>query len=194
MKAAAKLRTFISIELPEELRQSIRCLQRKLIDSGGDVRWLRMSGVHLTLRFLGPVAPTLIPEIISALELAAGGKRSIRVKLKGVGAFPSLLSPRVIWVGLEESQDLIELQRDIDDALRGIGKEAEKRAFKPHLTIGRVRSAGGRLELLKGLEDALGWEAGTTCLSRLCLMKSELRPGGAEYTVLWSKTLISIRR
>jgi RNA 2',3'-cyclic 3'-phosphodiesterase len=191
LAVAETTRAFISIEVPEIVRQRVDQLQAKLRVSGSDVRWVRAAGLHVSLKFLGPVPMSMIPEIIGSLEpLVHQGRRS-HVTIRGVGAFPDLKNPRVIWVGLDADERLMQLQKEVETALELLGFVPDERAFRPHLTIGRVRSIQGCTALINTLEKEKNFSIGHFELSELRLMKSDLKPQGAVYTPLWSMEIPS---
>ena len=191
MAVAETTRAFISIEVPEIVKQRVDQLQAKLRASGGDVRWVKAKGLHVSLKFLGPVPVSMITTIIESLEpLVHRGRRS-HVTIGGIGAFPDLKNPRVIWVGLEADERLMRLQNEVEKALELLGFVPDERAFRPHLTLGRVRSKRGRTALINALENEKSFSIGHFELSELCLMKSDLKPQGAVYTPLWSMEIPS---
>ena len=164
-------------------------LQERLKTKGSDVSWVKSSGLHLTLKFLGLVPMEMIPEIIHAVEPAAAQAHPLRVSVGEVGAFPHLRNPKVVWLGLQADEELMELQRGVEEATSRLGFVPETRPFRPHLTLGRVKSPRRREALIAALEAEKGWTGGEFELSELCLMKSELRSDGAVHTPLWSKVL-----
>jgi 2'-5' RNA ligase len=189
MAAPGTVRAFIALDLPETIKQAAARIQGILANSGGDVRWVKASGLHLTLKFLGPVPTEKIPEIIEALESVTAPAHPFRITVKGIGAFPHIGNPRVIWLGLESGPELAEFHAAVEKAMTRLGFEPEGRSFQPHLTLGRVRSPRGREKLRAALEPHEEGERPACELKEIALMKSELRSGGAEYTALWSKVL-----
>jgi 2'-5' RNA ligase len=106
------------------------------------------------------------------------------LKFKGVGIFPDRRRPRVIWIDILESEKLIELQKEVEHSLSLIGFKEEDRPFSPHLTIGRARSSAGKDSLLKAIETLKDRDFGNIGVNNVSLMKSDLRPGGAQYTTM----------
>ncbi len=133
----------------------------------------------------------MVSTIIESLEPVVNRSSRPQVSIGGVGAFPDLKNPRVVWVGLEADERLMRLQDEIEKTLEHLGFIPEKRDFRPHLTIGRVRSKHGRKALIGALEKERNFSAGDCGLSELCLMRSDLKPQGAVYTLLWSKEIPS---
>lgn len=183
------MRAFVAIELSPELKKVLSSVQEALREhlNEGTVGWTRPEGVHLTLKFLGEVARHRIPEIGSGIETAVQGTTPFHLTLDGLGGFPSGRSPRVIWVGvLEPTGSLARLQSRIEGELESLGFPRENRAFSPHLTLGRIRGGGAEPRRLLGraLEaSALSPEGGME-VRMISLMRSQLRPAGAEYTRL----------
>lgn len=180
------IRCFIAIDLSVSVRRQIEALVQELRKSEAQVAWVRIEGVHLTLKFLGNVAPELIERIKPELARAAGQTGPIHIEPAGCGAFPGIKSPRVIWVGLGgQIGPLADLARRVEEALEPLGFKPEERSFKPHLTVGRVK---GRTRLA-ALQEMLLAHAGFTAepfdAAEIVLYKSELRPDGARYTPLF---------
>ncbi len=175
------LRCFISIELPPEVKENISEAETRLKGFGADVKWINPDSLHITLKFLGRTPEELLPDIKNALASAINGHEGFGLLLKSMGAFPSMKRPRVIWVGIEDSERFIGLQRAIETSMSGLGFGPEERAFKPHLTIGRVRSLKGIDSLMKELLLLKDSDFGAVHADEVSLMKSELHPTGAKY-------------
>ena len=155
------------------------------------MRWVNPDGIHLTLKFLGETDPGLVGKILGGLERAAAGIRPFNLCLSGIGAFPSVSSPRVIWVGVKGDLDLVgELQGRIDREMRSVGGfSVEGRSFTPHLTLGRLgdnvsgeeRRRTGRGLGKVALESEAWWQ-----VNEVRLIRSTLTPSGAVYDPLGS--------
>ena len=181
----SQIRSFIAIELPSQIKLKIEDIQSKLRSSGSDVRWTRPEGIHLTLKFLGNIEQEKIPEISNVIERCSTGNTSFMLDVCSLGAFPNERNPKVVWVGTkDDSGNLHKLQRTLEKGLSNIGFKEEKRAFSPHLTLGRVKSPKKKRELAQQLEDCRQCECGTFEAKEVCLLKSELKRGGAVYTKL----------
>jgi 2'-5' RNA ligase len=195
MNAVEQIRTFVAIELTDDLLKSLSRLQERLERQTphGAVRWVRPEGVHLTLKFLGDVPTTRVPRIAEAVASACRGGAPFSFDVAGLGCFPNPSRPRVLWVGVEEPTGaLARLHKALERELAGIGFAPERRPFKPHLTLGRVRrkvnrSDRGRLGALVAESD-VGRLGGMTVAS-VSLIRSDLRPTGAVYTELARATL-----
>lgn len=180
------LRCFIAIELPEGLRKRISEVSERLRSTDADVRWVRPEGMHLTLKFLGSTPEELVPEIKRKLTEAMRGHRKMRLRLSGAGVFPNERRPRVVWIGLVDSDRLVGLQRDVETAMEALGFEPEGRPFTPHLTLGRLRSPRGTAALLREIEALKDEAFDDIEVGEVAVMKSELKPAGAVYHRLHS--------
>lgn len=177
------MRLFVAINLPEALRHTLWTATEPLRAAGYPVRWVEETGLHLTLKFLGEVAPSREAEIVGAVQSAVEGARPFPLALEGVGAFPTLARPRVVWIGCEAAPPLELLQHRVERALSALGFPVEGRPFRPHLTIGRARR-DARPRDFGGLEQVVGGLVvrGEWAVSSVDLMESVLRPSGAQYT------------
>ncbi len=186
------IRSFVAIDLSETVRRQIGALIQELRKSEAQVGWARVEGIHLTLKFLGNVAPELIEEMKPALAREAAKTGPIRIEAAGCGAFPGIQSPRVIWVGLRgEIAPLADLARRLEEALVPFGFAPEARPFKPHLTVGRVKGRARLQALQQMLLAHVGFSAEPFDAAQIVLYKSDLRPDGARYTPLF-KTPFSV--
>jgi RNA 2',3'-cyclic 3'-phosphodiesterase len=176
------MRLFIAIELPGEIKKQMAEAQRRLKGAGVDASWTRSGGVHLTLKFLGEIPEPKVPEIISSLTGAASGSGKFRLEVAGVGAFPNPRNARVVWIGVSgDIEKLTGLQAAIEDAMVRLGMEREERKFTPHLTLGRIRYIRSKESWLGALEELRDIRLPGFDVTSVSLMKSELRPSGAEY-------------
>ncbi len=178
------LRCFIAIEIPETIKKSVLDIIDSLRKSGADVKWVSDENIHITLQFLGETEESLIPDIKGALYKILATYSPFYIKIAKVGCFPSGRRPRVIWVGIEDSQSLINLYKDIASEMVKFGYQKEERGFTPHLTIGRVKSNRNMGELLKRLEEFTVTDFPAFEVQNIRLMKSELKPSGAKHYCL----------
>jgi 2'-5' RNA ligase len=179
------IRTFIAIELPEQIIDSISRIQERLQPYGFKVRWVRPQNIHLTLKFLGNIQKVQTEKISQAIFESAHGFAPISTAAKGIGAFPSIKRPRVIWVGLAgQIYQLQKLQKMLDEKLAVNGFPKEKRKFKGHLTLGRVKNKIDPQRLLEAVKEFAGFESEPFVTDKVALFKSELKPAGAVYTKL----------
>jgi RNA 2',3'-cyclic 3'-phosphodiesterase len=180
------LRSFIALELPDNVKETVALIIKRLRPAQHRyVKWVAPDGTHLTIKFLGNIYSSQIPQITGIMKTAAGKMPPLDLRLGGLGMFPNEQRPRVIWVALEgNTEPLAEMQREIEQALAPMGFAPENRAFTPHLTLGRVRdnaSSDDRKEIAVVVkEKKIEYEASFT-LRELSLMKSTLTPTGAIY-------------
>ena len=160
----------------------------------GQPRWVRVDGLHLTVRFLGATPDVRQPALAAAIVAATRGVAPFRVVLSGGGAFPNPNRPRVLWIGIDEgAPQLAELARRLDDLLQPLGWPRESRPFAAHLTLARTDGVPGADERARRLADlardvSLSWEA-----DRLVLYKSILGRAPARYEALAEAPLVGTR-
>jgi 2'-5' RNA ligase len=188
-----EIRSFIAIELPREIKPSLARLQNRL-KAGGEksIKWVDSESIHLTLKFLGNIAPDMAEKIIKALEEACRGLHPFALELGEPGVFPNERRVRVVWVGLKgEVEKLQQLQKRIDNVMAPLGFTAEARQFTPHLTLARVReqaTADERQALGQLVINAVP-EGGSLYIDAVHLMRSQLTREGPIYTRIGSVTL-----
>ena len=178
------VRSFVALELTSEIQKQLAEIQNELKKSDADVKWADPFGIHLTLKFLGSVSLELVEEIKKIINQIAKDHKRFELKISGLSAFPKIEHPRVIWVGIEEGKDqAVKLARTLEERLINLGFLKEKRTFKPHLTLGRVRSGRNRNQL-KELLQSVTFAQKTMHAQTLVLFKSTLTPKGAIYQPL----------
>lgn len=179
-----EIRTFISINLDESLKKEINNLLMDIKKHDLAVKWVPPENLHITLKFLGHIPEDKIEKVKERLSDLTSRFNPFILRFRGIGFFPDRKRPRVIWVDISDTDTLRDLQEMIEERLTEIGFEREDRGFSPHLTIGRIKSLGDR-ERLTGLIDTIkDREFGSIKVDRVSLMRSDLRPGGAKYSVI----------
>ncbi|HDP98128.1 MAG TPA: RNA 2',3'-cyclic phosphodiesterase [bacterium] len=179
----AKIRTFIAVEIPPGIKTKVAELQSELKQYGDKVNWVKPRGLHLTLKFLGATEESLLDKIISQLNAATTGTSPFQIKLEGLGAFPNLKRPRVLWCGVTDgASGLSILASSIDRRLNTLGFAEENRPYSAHLTICRIKRWQGLEELLEQVEKNQDFVAGAFMVSEIQLIKSELTSQGAIHT------------
>jgi 2'-5' RNA ligase len=181
-----KIRSFLAFELPLEIKGIVARVSDELRQSTLDAKWVKPNNIHLTVVFMGDIETDDIPAIGEETKKVCLTHGAFDISLNGMGCFPNMRKPRVIWLGLDGDLERMSCFRDaLQERLIPFGIKEEKRRFKPHLTLGRFRrpkkidSKG--LELLSGYEDV---PSPVCLLKELVLFKSDLNPGGAKYTRL----------
>lgn len=179
------LRTFIAIELPVAVSRELAAIQQRLRGHGLTLRWVKPGNIHLTLKFLGDIMPADIQEIELAMQTAAQANLPFDVTIQGLGVFPGIRRPRVLWSGLGGAPERLErLHRSLEDALVERRIAREKRPFKGHLTLARIKGAPDSRQLLSAIEAEGMFEPLPLPVSELVLFQSRLQPAGAVYTPL----------
>ena len=182
-----EIRSFVAIELPEEVKNRLVRLRGGLErKEHAFVKWVEPGGIHLTLKFLGNISPELVTEITGAIKESSEGISPFRLELSGLGAFPNLRQPRVVWAGIYGDVDkLLRLQHNVDSALSSLGFAKEARPFTPHLTLARIKQ-GAPFTQLKNFGELVmssNFEMGYSFkVKTVDLMRSQLTPKGAIYT------------
>jgi 2'-5' RNA ligase len=184
-----EIRSFIAIELSDEVRGGLARLRSELERAEHTyAKWVSPEGIHLTLKFLGNIPFKQVTEISKAIEGAAQGISPFHLEISGLGAFPSLKQPRVLWVGIGgEIDKLSRLQQNIDASLAPFGFAKEERSFVPHLTLARIRQGASPAERKSFGELAMSVSFETKYpldVEAISLMRSQLMPRGAIYTCL----------
>jgi len=179
------IRSFLAIEIPKPILKKIEEIQGDFRSTHADVRWVSPEKIHLTLKFFGNIEESRIDPIFKSIEEPIRNTPPFSLKVHGVGAFPNMKNPRVIWMGLVEGEEvLISLQKQIEAQLEKIGFQPEDRPFHPHLTLGRMKSSRGKEELVGRMEKHREEEFGDFQVERMILFKSDLTPSGPIYTLL----------
>ena len=183
------LRLFYAVPVPEEARAKVGELIDRVQAGVGDgtarIRWVRVEGLHLTLRFLGPTPESLQPALEAAADTVARAADPFEVALSGGGAFPSLSRPRSLWVGVSEGADgLSSLADGLSTLARNEGLELETRPFAAHLTIGRTDGVRLGPTAARVLAEAASAIEVRFLADRVVLFRSRLGGGPARYEAL----------
>ncbi|MCJ7627063.1 MAG: RNA 2',3'-cyclic phosphodiesterase [Longimicrobiales bacterium] len=178
------MRLFIAINIPKKERDRIHRSARVLRENGFPVRWVPAELLHLTLRFLGEVRPGSVSSVEEILSGVARTTDPFSIGIGGIGAFPTIRRPRVLWMGVDPSPALRGLYQDLEWALSEQGFGRETRAFHPHFTLGRATADKGA-GAFRGL-DVLASEsicASEATVRKFDLMESHLSSSGPRYEV-----------
>jgi 2'-5' RNA ligase len=188
------LRTFIAVDIPSHIQQIVQQKTESLrhtLDTSL-IRWVAVENMHLTLKFLGDVSSANIAMLTQILRAEAELVHAFEFYINGLGSFPSLRRPRVIYIGIRAPAELEALYRGIESACTRLGYESEARSFSPHLTIGRVRqdvSVSDQQKIRGALEGTMIDALSTARVDSVHLYKSDLKQNGSVYTKLFSAPL-----
>lgn len=182
---ASHTRLFIAVDLSEEIRGALGSLINSLKRLGADVRWSPENNLHLTLKFLGDTPDAKIEETAGALRAIAAGRVPFSVSFGGLGAFPDIKNPRILWVGLVSGlNEMNDLALDVETRMVRLGFAKEERSFSPHLTLGRVRTARN-LGVLSQVVEGSGYRLDPQLIvDHMTLYQSTLTPEGSVYSAL----------
>jgi RNA 2',3'-cyclic 3'-phosphodiesterase len=179
------VRVFVALDVPEAIRAALAEVSARLKKICPAARWVRLEGVHITLKFIGEVPQEKLDHIRQALgELP--NFAPAKVCFAGLGFFPSARRPRVFWAGVQGGSTLTELASAIEMKLEPLGIAPEKRAFHAHLTLARFESSQGSQTLTAAVEALGSPEFGAEIFTEFHLYQSVLKRSGAEYTRLVS--------
>jgi 2'-5' RNA ligase len=179
------IRSFIAIELPQAVVSLLAKVQQDLSSLRLKAGWVRPQNIHLTLKFLGNIKTDDIEKIGGAMKAAAQDFEPFTLTAGGIGFFPGIKRPRVIWVGVGgQTSQLFALQRNLEDRLAALDFPKEKRSFKGHLTLGRFREGPAPDAIRRVLEQYADFGKEEFTTRRIVLFKSDLKPAGAVYSQL----------
>lgn len=179
------MRTFVAIDLEHDIKEKLSTFIQNLEKHNPKIRWVKNQGMHLTLKFIGEVDENRASEVRSVLMGLSLRHKPFPLKLVGTGSFPpKSRHPRILWVGIEKSLALISMQKDIEAMLEELSISREKRAFFPHMTLGRVKSNHNIEPVLEELAENRETIFGRMKVKEITYYKSTLKPTGAEYSSL----------
>lgn len=196
------IRAFLAVEVPSSLREALGQVQAEAknrisreLSPAMRLQWVRPAAIHLTLKFLGDIPESQVDELKSAVGGALRSVAPFAIDVAGLGAFPDLRAPRVLWVGLSGGDSpttgLPHLAATVAHSVIAFGYPPESRPFNPHLTLARIKEGSKEVGRLLA---RIGWLDGVAQLGRLdvrsvALMRSDLKPSGSVYTRLWEVPL-----
>lgn len=179
------IRAFIALRLPENILSSINKIQEDLKQYRLPVRWVRPENIHLTLKFFGNINKSDTEIIGIAMGDCAACRSPLTLSAKGIGVFPSVARPRVIWAGLSgQASMLLSFQNALEKRLEESGFKKEERPFKGHLTIGRFKDRVNSEKLIEALRKHKDFNTEVFDAFEIILFKSDLLPAGPVYTEL----------
>ena len=179
-------RVFCAVELPDDVRARLRDHIRRVREAVPDVAasWTRVENIHLTLKFFGNVAVDRIPRISDAVSRAAKEFSQFQIGVGGTGVFPKPNRPQVLWIGVSDpSGKILSLQRQLENECENEGFEKEDRAYRPHLTIARLRKPEGARQLAD-THLQMKFDLTEISIKELVIFRSELSSKGSKYTAI----------
>jgi 2'-5' RNA ligase len=182
------VRLFIAINFPDEVRLAIHVATEPLRVAAPEIRWVDVPRIHLTMKFLGEHPETAIAPLAAALAAVASRYDPIGVELGGLNAFPNLRQPRVVWLGVKADPKLELLHHDVESACAALGHPVDARAYRPHVTLGRVKEWPLDPVRIAAAARAIDFEAALN-VDALDLMVSEQADGRPSYRLVGSATL-----
>ncbi|HEY3228502.1 MAG TPA: RNA 2',3'-cyclic phosphodiesterase [Roseiflexaceae bacterium] len=187
-------RLFVAVEAPPDVKAELAAAQERLRRTDAAVKWVAPEALHMTLHFLGETDVELLPRLGAALRAALAGHTAVAVRLDGIGAFPNLRRPSIVWAGIGGATAALErVYVASGAALEALGLPRDARPFRAHLTLGRVRreAAPAQLERLgRAIRSLPPFAPVPWVIERVVLFRSELRPSGPVYTALETAPLV----
>jgi 2'-5' RNA ligase len=182
----ARLRTFIAVDLADDIRDRAVALQEDLARTDTDVKWVEPENLHVTMLFLGEVGDRDLPDVCRAVATTCAEHAAFDLSVEKLGCFGNPRRPRTLWIGVGDgAEELCALHAALETALLDLGcYRREDRPFTPHITLGRVKSERSTPALAAALTKYASWQAGAMPVRKVLVMSSELTSDGPEYTVL----------
>jgi 2'-5' RNA ligase len=189
----SRVRTFLGVDVGEDIRDRLVSLQEELAIAAPDVKWVEPENLHITLLFLGEVEQRETLDICRAAQKAIASMNAFALTIEGVGAFPNVRRPRTLWVGVGTGlQAVVAVHDAIERPLLDMGNyRRETRGYTPHVTLGRVRGERTNGDLAKTLTKHKTWSGGEVTVKEVQVMTSDLTPDGPIYTVVGRAKLSS---
>lgn len=173
------MRTFLAVEIPEQVRRKVDRFINEEKKNRLPIKWIKIDNLHITLKFLGEIDEKKQQEILSVLEDISESKPSFQMDLEGVGCFPHLKNPRVLWIAVQQGNEVLtDIANELEEGLSPFGFKTEKR-FHGHLTIGRVKKFCKVDDIL-----ARSFKSEVFSACAITLFKSTLTPQGPIYETL----------
>jgi 2'-5' RNA ligase len=188
-----RIRTFIGVDVGQDIRDRAVSLQETLARSSNDVKWVEPENLHITLLFLGEVDDREVPAVCRAVSTQLKEQPAFSLSVEGVGCFPNPRRPRILWIGVGDgTQELCKIHDLLEPPLLDLGcYRREERKYTPHLTLGRVKSERPADRLSEALAKQADWHGGQTVVKEIQVMSSTLGPHGPVYAVLSRARLVA---
>lgn len=177
-----KIRIFLAVKIPKDLQDKVLEIQKQLKKQNPDVKWVEPENFHYNLKFFGHVTGSELNKIQQAVKKVIKKHEPFSIEIAGIGTFPSPTSPRVIWLGTKKgTNEITDLANELDDEFSKSGFEAESRPFRPHLTLGRIRSTQNKQNLIKKIRDIEHINIGAFEVNEVVIFQSKLSRAGPTY-------------
>jgi len=178
------IRSFIAFDLESEaVRKKLAAVQKLLAETGADLKLVEPQNIHITVRILGDITPATAEKIFTEMQQVQF--TLFNVQIKGLGAFPDLRYPRVVWAGITEGADQLRIVfNQLEPRLRSLGFAPDPKGFSPHLTIARVKTGINKAQLSDFIAENANYDFGTIKAECLRLKRSDLTPRGPVYSTL----------
>lgn len=191
------MRTFIAVEISESIRENLGTLvedmKKGIVRTGCEPAWVNLNNMHFTLKFLGNIEESQVNEIRNVLNAITSQFSPFTIRVCGLGMFPNLKSPKVLWIGLTKGEtEIMKLQTLIERGTRDIGFPKEERQFHPHLTLARIKSLKGAGGLANIVSIYKNNKCGESLVDKVIFFKSTLTPRGPIYDVISEHPLSKI--
>ncbi|MCX7816348.1 MAG: RNA 2',3'-cyclic phosphodiesterase [Syntrophales bacterium] len=186
MKNESLIRAFLAIEPPEEIQRALSIFEEQLKKTlKYSITWVRKENIHLTLKFFGTVHRDTLKSLSTSIRTVCTASPTFIISVEGLGAFPDLKRPRVLWVGTSGDVDTLKnLQSKLEHVFQSLGFKNEERDFRGHLTLGRLKKPQPIPELMELVKTQKHARFGEFKVDKLILFQSNLTPSGAVYTKL----------
>ena len=178
------IRSFLAFDIESDsVLSRLATVQKLLVQTGADLKHVAPQNIHITVRFLGNIMPTMVEKIFEEMKKVQFVPFNVRIN--GLGAFPDLRYSRVVWAGITEGADQLKrVFSQLEPRLRGLGFTPDHKGFSPHLTIARVKSGRNKAQLAEFITENANYDFGTIKAECLRLKKSDLTPKGPIYSTL----------
>ena len=178
------MRAFLAITIPDEIKAQLSAAIKRFTPVAVDVKWCNKDQMHLTLAFLGEVAPAILPHVTAAANRVCTAFPAFDCRAYGLGFFGTKRNPKTLWAGVDPSSELDALYEGLWKELKKFGFENDEQDFRPHITLGRCRESTRNLPLIEAMDEDTEVEFGEWTVKRVTLLESRLTPRGPVYHAL----------
>ncbi len=178
------IRSFLAFDMQDDtILDRLAAVQKLLIQTGADLKLVSPQNIHITLRFFGDISQNMAEKIFEAMKQIKFSP--FPVQIKGLGVFPSMNYPRVVWAGMMQgAEQLTSIFSQLEPKIQALGFEPDRYGFSPHLTIARIKSGANKAQLAELVNKKKDYEFGIVHADCLRLKRSDLSPHGPSYSTL----------